>query len=76
MICELTGMDISNASLLDEATSCAEAVALSYATHNFTRSKFYVSDKMFPQIIDVIQTRCMGNGVEIVVGDIASFPWE
>jgi glycine dehydrogenase len=44
MITDLTGMDISNASLLDEATSCAEAVALAYASHNFKRSKFYVSD--------------------------------
>jgi len=63
MICELTGMDISNASLLDEATSCAEAVALSFAASNFKRPKFYVSDTMFPQIIDVIRTRSHGNGV-------------
>jgi len=75
MICELTGLDISNASLLDEATSCAEAVALAYAASNFKRHKFYVSDSMFPQIIDVIRTRCHGNGVELVVGPIADFPW-
>lgn len=56
-------MDISNASLLDEATSCAEAVALSFASSNFKRPKFYVSDTMFPQIIDVIRTRSHGNGV-------------
>ena len=76
MIIELTGLDIANASLLDEATSYAEAVALAYASHNFKRSKFYISDLMFPQIIDVIQTRSLGNGVEIVVGKIADFPWE
>jgi len=76
MISDLTGMDISNASLLDEATSCAEAVALAYASHNFKRTKFYVSDQMFPQIIDVIRTRSLGNGVELVVGKIADFPWE
>ena len=75
MICELTGMDISNASLLDEATSSAEAVALAFAASNFKRPKFYVSDTMFPQIIDVIRTRSFGNGVEIVVGPIADFPW-
>ena len=76
MITELTGLDIANASLLDEATSCAETVALAYASHNFKRSKFYVSDMMFPQIIDVIKTRSLGNGVEVVVGKIANFPWE
>jgi glycine dehydrogenase len=54
MITDLTGMDISNASLLDEATSCAEAVSLAYATHNSKRAKFYVSDSIFPQNIDVI----------------------
>jgi len=54
MITDLTGMDISNASLLDEATACAEAVALAYASHNSKRSKFYVSDSIFPQNLDVI----------------------
>lgn len=48
MICELTGLDISNASLLDEATSCAEAMSLCYTQHGGKRSKFYVSDQMFP----------------------------
>ena len=76
MIIELTGMDISNASLLDEATSCAEAVALCYASANGKRPKFYVSESMFPQIIDVIKTRSLGNGVELTVGKIEDFPWE
>jgi glycine dehydrogenase len=75
MITDLTGMDISNASLLDEATACAEAVSVAYSSHNCKRSKFYVSDSIFPQNLDVIQTRCYGNGVEVVVGPIAEFPW-
>lgn len=76
MITDLTGLDISNASLLDEATACAEAVSLAYASHNSKRAKFYVSDSIFPQNIDVIQTRCYGNGVEVVIGPIADFPWD
>lgn len=75
MICELTGLDVSNASLLDEATSCAEAIGLAYHWHGESRPKFYVSESMFPQVIDVLKTRCYGTGVELVVGPIADFPW-
>ena len=66
MICELTGLDMSNASLLDEATSAAEAMALAYASHNFKRKRIYVSDSIFPQTLDVMKTRAEGIGVEIV----------
>lgn len=76
MICELTGLDVSNASLLDEATSCAEAISLAYHWHGESRPKFYVSESMFPQVIDVLNTRCYGTGVELVVGPIAGFPWD
>lgn len=76
MICELTGMDISNASLLDEATSCSEAVSLAYAAAaNPSRNKCFISESIFPQNLDVIRTRCLGNGIELVVGNIANFPW-
>jgi len=71
----LTNMDISNASLLDEATSCAEAVMMSYNVHKGKRTKYFVSENSFPQNIDVIRTRCHALAVELVVGDPAKFDW-
>lgn len=76
MISELTGLDISNASLLDEATACAEAVSLAYNHHDQKRNKFFVSESMFPQTIDVIKTRFYGLGVELVIAPISEFPWD
>lgn len=75
MICELTGMDISNASLLDEGTAAAEAMSMAYATHNGKRLKFFVSNSLFPQSIDVIKTRADALEIELVFGDISEFPW-
>ena len=55
MICDLTGLDISNASLLDEATAAAEAMTL--CTRINKRNKFLISDKAHPQTIDLVKTR-------------------
>ena len=76
MITELTGLDISNASLLDEATAAAEAVAMAYSTHNMKRKKAFISINLFPQTIDVIKTRASALNIELVFGDSAKFPFE
>jgi glycine dehydrogenase len=75
MIVELTGLDFANASLLDESNAAAEAMALSFSAHNNNRKKFFVSKNLFPQSIDVCRTRAKANGIDLVIGDIADFPW-
>jgi len=69
MIAELTGLPISNASLLDEATAAAEAMQMSFNIHNGKRNKFFVSSHIFPQDIDVIRTRADGIGIELVIDE-------
>lgn len=74
MIMDLTGMEIANASLLDEATAAAEAMTMFY--HNRSReaikngyNKFFVSNECFPQTIDLLKTRSTPLGIELVIGD-------
>lgn len=55
MICDLTGLEIANASLLDEGTAAAEAMTL--CSRNNKRRKFLISDRVHPQTIDVVVTR-------------------
>jgi glycine dehydrogenase len=70
MVCDLTGMALANASLLDEATAAAEAMAMLYSAKSKTSGdKIFVSDKAFPQTIDVIQTRAEPLGIEVVLGN-------
>jgi len=69
MVCDLTGMEMANASLLDEATAAAEAMVF---CHKITKSQsdvIFVSNSCHPQIIDVIQTRAEPIGIRVVIGD-------
>nr|CAB3249287.1 glycine dehydrogenase (decarboxylating), mitochondrial-like [Phallusia mammillata] len=68
MVVDMTGLDIANASLLDEATAAAEAVSLCFR-HN-KRIKFYVDEKINPQALEVVRTRAALIGVEIFVEKI------
>jgi glycine dehydrogenase len=70
MIIDLTGMEIANASLLDEGTAAAEAMHMLHAEcKNENANKFFVSELCFPQTIDVLKTRTEPIGVELVIGD-------
>ena len=74
MVIDLTGMEIANASLLDEATAAAEAMHLFHAARKAGRkgaNKFFVDQNVFPQTIDVLKTRSAPIGVELIIGAIA-----
>lgn len=68
MIMELTGMEVANASLLDEATAAAEAMSMCHGIRN-PRNQFFVSEACHPQTINVVQTRARALGIEVLVGD-------
>jgi glycine dehydrogenase len=69
MVIDFTGMDIANASLLDEGTAAAEAMGLSYRISKSENKKVFVSKNCHPQTIDIIKTRAEPLGLEIIVGD-------
>ncbi len=74
MVMDLTGMPIANASLLDEATAAAEALFMFYSNRSKDKvknnaHKFFVSNTCFPQTIDVVKTRAVPYGIELVIGD-------
>ncbi|RTY88511.1 aminomethyl-transferring glycine dehydrogenase [Flavobacterium sp. GT3R68] len=78
MVIELTGMEIANASLLDEATAAAEAMALLFDVRSRDHkksniNKFFVSEEILPQTLSVLQTRSTPIGVELVVGNHETF---
>ncbi|WP_208099040.1 aminomethyl-transferring glycine dehydrogenase [Nostoc sp. 106C] len=73
LIIDLTGLEIANASLLDEATAAAEAMSLSYGVCKNKANAYFVSRDCHPQTIDVLQTRAKPLGIEIIIGDHQSF---
>src|SRR5438067_3745801 len=75
MIVDLTALDIANASLLDEATAAAEAMALCHAVVP-NRKTFFVADNCHPQTIAVVQTRAKPLGIEIKIGDYSRFKFD
>ncbi|NJD89630.1 MAG: aminomethyl-transferring glycine dehydrogenase [Betaproteobacteria bacterium] len=71
MVCDLTGMEIANASMLDEATAAAEAMTLCRRSGNHASNVFAVASDVLPQTIDVLRTRAAPLGLEIRVADAA-----
>jgi glycine dehydrogenase len=69
MVSDLTGLEIANASLLDEATAAAEAMTFCQRVSKSKSTVFFVSQDCFPQTIDVIKTRAAPIGIDVVVGD-------
>ena len=78
MVCDLTGMELANASLLDEATAAAEAMALLFDVRERAQKKagvhkFFVSEEILPQTLSVLQTRAIPIGIELVIGNHEEF---
>ncbi|MEH2252181.1 aminomethyl-transferring glycine dehydrogenase [Nostoc sp.] len=76
LIIDLTGLEIANASLLDEATAAAEAMSLSYGVCKNQANAYFVSGDCHPQTIDVLQTRAKPLGIKIIVGDHQTFDFD
>ena len=70
MVCDLTAMDIANASLLDEATAAAEAMTLSRRSSKAKSNIFFVDENCFVNTINVLKTRAFPLGIEIKIGSI------
>jgi glycine dehydrogenase len=74
MVCDLTGMQIANASMLDESTAAAEAMHLCYAVKGGDKpGAFFVAADCHPQTIAVLRTRAKASGIRVVVGDPATY---
>jgi glycine dehydrogenase len=76
MVCDLTGLEIANASMLDEGTAAAEAMMMCHRLKEGDASAhraFFVSEACHPQTIDIVRTRAKPLGIEIIVGDHRTF---
>ncbi len=78
MVTDLTGMEIANASLLDESTAAAEAMSLLFAVRERDQkkagiNKFFVSEEVLPQTLSVLKTRAIPIGIELIVGNEGKF---
>ncbi|MCO6473601.1 MAG: aminomethyl-transferring glycine dehydrogenase [Melioribacteraceae bacterium] len=70
MVCDLTGLPLANASLLDEGTAAAEAMLMFYSLRKKEKQnslKFFVEENVFPQTIDVLKTRAKPFGIELII---------
>ena len=81
MVCELTGMDLANASLLDESTAAAEAMTMLYDLRTRDQKKqeamsFFVSEDILPQTLSLLETRATPLGIQLEVGPIDAFTFE
>ena len=81
VICDLTGMELANASLLDEGTSAAEALSMLHATRSREKiknvcNKFFIDESTFQQTIDVIETRAEPLGIEIIIGNSIDYVFD
>jgi glycine dehydrogenase len=77
MVSDLCGLEVANASLLDEATAAAEAMHMAFAIAGADdRNFFFVADDVHPVTLEVVRTRAWANGVEVRVGDATRFDFE
>ncbi|UBF28129.1 aminomethyl-transferring glycine dehydrogenase [Kovacikia minuta CCNUW1] len=76
MVTDLTGLEIANASLLDEGTAAAEAMAMSYGLTKTASKTFWISEACHPQTIAIVKTRALPLGIEVLIGDHRNFQFE
>jgi glycine dehydrogenase len=73
MIADLTGLEMANASLLDEGTAAAEAMSMSHSLHKTDARVFFVSEECHPQTIEVVKTRAQARGIVLEIGNHETF---